>query len=726
MKLRSIIQCTLIIILGTAGWTPAISQDKAITLEQIWESYEFSPKGIPGFNFQNDGKHYTLLEGSKVKQFDITSGKQTRILFDTAQVTNFTEEVDGYQFSSDEKKILLLSQTESIYRRSRISRCVVFESGQMTVTPVFEEGKIMNPQFDPKGEKVAFIYKNNLYVRVLKTGELIQITDDGRQNEVINGSTDWVYEEEFSLVRAYEWSPNGDKIAFLRFDETEVPEFTMTEYRNDLYPEYVSFKYPKVGEKNAKVSVHFYHLENKERRDIVIAAPDMEYIPRINWTKNDRFFSFQTMNRLQNKLDLYLVDTRTGNAGIILTERNPYYIDVHDNLYFLDDGERFIWSGEESGYNHLYLYNIKGEKLANLTSGEWDVTNFYGVDEKRNRVFFQAAKNSPIRREVYSVNLKGEGLMTHAEVPGVNSAIFSNTYDYYVQSHSTINSAPLYVVRDFDGDTVRIIEANVELARRQVDFNTRPVEFFDFKGPGGQKLNGWMIKPAEMEAGKKYPVLMFVYGGPGSQSVIDSWRGQNYWWFQMLSQKGYLIACVDNRGTGGRGQEFKKMTYLQLGNYETEDQIAAAKHLAKIPYVDGSRIGIFGWSYGGYMASLCALKGNDVFKAAIAIAPVTNWKWYDSIYTERYMRTLKDNNSGYVMNAPVNFAARLEGELLLVHGMSDDNVHFQHTAELAKALIAANKQFDTYFYPNKNHSIFGGKTRLHLYTKMTDFIVNKL
>jgi len=316
--------------------------------------------------------------------------------------------------------------------------------------------------------------------------------------------------------------------------------------------------------------------------------------------------------------------------------------------------------------------------------------------------------------------------MTHAEVPGVNSAIFSNTYDYYVQSHSTINSAPHYVVRDFDGDTVRIIEANVELARRQVDFKTRPVEFFDFKGPGGQKLNGWMIKPAEMEAGKKYPVLMFVYGGPGSQSVIDSWRGQNYWWFQMLSQKGYLIACVDNRGTGGRGQEFKKMTYLQLGNYETEDQIAAAKHLAKIPYVDGSRIGIFGWSYGGYMASLCALKGNDVFKAAIAIAPVTNWKWYDSIYTERYMRTLKDNNSGYVMNAPVNFAARLEGELLLVHGMSDDNVHFQHTAELAKALIAANKQFDTYFYPNKNHSIFGGKTRLHLYTKMTDFIVNKL
>lgn len=707
--------------------TDIIAQDgKEITLEQIWKDYEFIPRGVPGFRFQKDGKHYTRLEKGKILQYDITTGEQSKVLFDTSFLTNYSDLISSYQFSQDEKKILLESQARSIYRRSKEARYVVYEIGKMEVSPVFEDGKIMHAQLDPTGSKVAFVYMNDLYVKDLESGELTRITDDGKKNAIINGSSDWVYEEEFSIVRAFEWSPDGEYLAFLRFDETEVPEFTMDMYNGKVYPDKETFKYPKVGEKNAVVSVHYFNLEDGERTDVKLLGNDIEYIPRLQWTRDERFFSVQTMNRWQNTLDLYLVDVRTGKAGSILNERNPYYIDVHDNLYFLENGEGFIWTSEESGYNHIYLYDMKGEKQATLTSGNYDVTNFYGVDEKRGRVFFQAAKKSPLRREVYSVDLEGKDLIEHTPQEGSNSARFSGTFDYFVQTYSTINQPATYMVRTFEGDTVRTIEANVSLKRRQIEHKVKPVEFFDFKGPGTQRLNGWMIKPAKVEKDKKYPVLMFVYGGPGSQQVIDAWRGQNYWWFQMLSQQGFVVACVDNRGTGGRGQEFKKSTYMQLGRYETEDQIAAAQYLSELPFVDANNIGIFGWSYGGYMSSLCILKGNEVFKAAIAVAPVTNWKWYDTIYTERYMRTEEVNNSGYALNSPVNYANMLKGKYLLIHGMGDDNVHFQNTAEMAKELIGSNKQFDTYFYPNKAHGIGGGYTRLHLFTKMTSFLMENL
>lgn len=699
---------------------------KEITVEDIWGTYQFSPNSVPGFEFMKDGKHYTRLVNSKLVQYDLTTGDQTRILFDTALVENYNDAITGYTFSRDESKILLQSQTKSIYRRSKESRYVVFDCKSMQITPVMDSVKIQNAQMNPAGTKVAFVYDNNLFVKDLVDLELTQVTKDGKKNEVINGASDWVYEEEFSLVRAFEWSPDGKHIAFLRFDESEVPEFTMTNYNDGHYPDYETFKYPKVGEKNAKVTIHLFDLEAAELSEIKVAAPDFEYIPRINWTKDPRFFSFRLMNRWQNRLDLYMVDVRSKSAGVVLTEKNPFYLDLKDDLYFLENGEEFIWTSEESGYNHIYLYNTKGEKLKALTSGDYEVTDFLGVDEKRKRVFFQAAMVSPLTREVYSVDFKGNNLINHTEVKGTNSARFSHTYDYYIHTFSTANSPNQYLVKSFEGDTVRIIETNVTVSRKQVEYTTAPVEFFKFKGPSGEMLNGWMIKPKNIADGEKHPVLMFVYGGPGSQQVTDSWMGQNYWWFQMLAQKGYVIACVDNRGTGGRGQDFKKATYLQLGKYETEDQIATAKHLAKMPFVDRDRIGIFGWSYGGYLANLSILLGNETFKAAIAIAPVTNWKWYDTIYTERYMRTDKANISGYSSHAPVYLADKLKGNLLLVHGMGDDNVHFQHTAEFAKELIAANKQFDTYFYPNKSHSIAGGKTRWHLYEKMTDFITNKL
>ncbi|MEL6356500.1 MAG: prolyl oligopeptidase family serine peptidase, partial [Bacteroidota bacterium] len=408
-------------------------------------------------------------------------------------------------------------------------------------------------------------------------------------------------------------------------------------------------------------------------------------------------------------------------------EKNPYYIDITNHLTFLKNGKQFIWSSEKNGWRHIYLHSMNGKELGQVTGGNWDVTNFYGVDEENGRIYFQAAKRDPLQREVYTKSIQGKDLPRPlAEAPGTNSANFSSTFDYFVLTHSTINQPATYQVMDGDGQLVRKIIDNGVLAKKQETYGVRPVEFFDFTTSEGVNLNGYLIKPENYDQGRKHPLLMYQYSGPDSQQAVNNWRGQNYWWFQMLVQRGFVVAVVDGRGTGARGQEFRKMTYLQLGKYETLDQIEAAKYLGSLDYIDENRIGIFGWSYGGFMALNCILKGNEVFAAAISVAPVSSWKWYDTIYTERYMRTLAENEDGYNDNSPIYFADRLKGDLLLVHGMGDDNVHFQHTAEMANALIMANKQFDTYFYPNRNHGIYGGPTRLHLYQKMTDFLLESI
>jgi dipeptidyl-peptidase-4 len=394
---------------------------------------------------------------------------------------------------------------------------------------------------------------------------------------------------------------------------------------------------------------------------------------------------------------------------------------------FLADGSGFVMQSEKSGFNHLYKYDMSGREVAALTKGSWDVTNFYGIDEKNGKVYFQAASKTPMARELYETSLKGQKTRKIKKPEGSNGAQWSSTFDYFVHSFSTANTPPQYSVCDRKGKVLRALEQNTELRNKQSEYGTIPVEFFNFKTSEQLDLNGWMIKPTAPEfKDQKLPVLMFVYGGPGSQQVTDAWKGANYWWFQMLAQQGYVVACVDNRGTGARGEEFKKMTYKQLGHYEVIDQIEAAKHLGTLDFVDAERIGIFGWSYGGYMSTNCILKGKDVFKAAIAVAPVTNWKWYDSVYTERYMQTHEENELGYEENAPTNYADELEGSFLLVHGLADDNVHFQQTAELANELIAKDKQFDTMIYPNRNHGINGDNARLHLYTLMTKFLNEKL
>ena len=699
---------------------------KKITLEDIWSYYTFYHNAVPGFNFLNDGKHYTRLERNKVQQYDLTNGKYVQTVLNVNEVQNedFRGSMEGYTYSADESKIMIHSETEPIYRRSSRSNFFVYDRTEKTIKAVFPEGKQMYATFNPEANKVAFVFQNNLYLKDLDSDEVVQVTHDGEMNKIINGALDWVYEEEFGFAKGFEWSPDGRYLAFYHFDESEVKEFTMTHYQNGLYPDYETFKYPKVGEDNSIVNVHIYDLKTGNTAQVDIGTETDQYIPRIKWTQDPGQLCVYRLNRHQNNLDLLLTDAATGKTSVLLSEQNEHYISemVFDNIRFLPGGRHFIWTSEKDGWHHIYLYDMGGKLVRQITKGDWEVTEFYGVDEENGVVFYQAAENSPLERQIYSIGLDGKNKRAIAAEKGVNSAQFSSTFDYYVLNHSTFNTPPAYEVFDREGSSVRMIEDNARIRKTQEEYGVSKGEFFTFTTSEDVELNGWMIKPPDFKENRQYPVFMFVYGGPGSQTAEDQWMGQNYWWFQSLAQQGYIVASVDNRGTGGRGEAFKKSTYLNLGKYETTDQIEAAKYLGSLPYADAGRIGIFGWSYGGYMSSLCLLKGSEVFKAAIAVAPVTNWRWYDTIYTERFMRTSEENPDGYWDNSPVNFVDQLKGSYLLVHGNGDDNVHFQHTAEMANALIKANKQFDTYFYPNRNHGIYGDNARLHLYTKMTNFL----
>ncbi len=729
---------TLILSICLLGLTTWVTAQQAITLQDIWQRYAFIPRSVPGFNFLEDGKHYTRLEDNQINQYDLTTGQKTSTLFDaeTARATNqaFVDDVERYTFSADERKILIQTATEGIYRRSYRANFFVWDTERKKMITLSRIGKQGYATFSPDGNMVAYVIDNDLYYFDLEQQQENRITRDGRYNHIINGSADWVYEEELSFAKAFFWSPDSKNIAFMRFDETRVKEFTMVTHRDEVYPDYVTFKYPKVGEDNAIVTLHLFNVADQKITKIDagyeadgMAPNDQLYFPRIKWTQDPNQLCVFKMNRLQNKLDLLLADASTGTIRPLLTETNPYYIDITDDLTFLKDGKQFIWTSEKDGYNHIYLHGMDGKLKRQLTQGNFDVTSFYGVDEARGMVYYQAAEGSPLDRQVYRVDLKGKNKQNLTPTEGSHMAQFSGTFDYYVHTYSTINKPATYTVYDREGKQIRVIEDNKKMLETHEEYAWNEMEFFEFETSEKVKLNGWMIKPDDFDAAKQYPVLMYVYGGPGSQTVQNSYGGGfNPWWFQMLAQEGYVVVSIDNRGTGARGQEFKKMTYQQLGKYETIDQIEGAKYLGGLPYIDAERIGIFGWSYGGYMASSCLFKGNGTFKAAIAVAPVTNWKWYDTIYTERYMRTLKENEAGYRDNSPVYFADQMQGELLLVHGQADDNVHFQNTAELVNALVRADKQFDTYFYPNRNHGIFGGNTRYHLYTKMTTFLRDNL
>lgn len=703
-----------LLLLLTAFTEGGVFAQNKITVEDIYQKGTFRTRGVPGFNFLKDGKTYSAQDKNKIMRLDLTTGQPVGTIYDGA------EAFEEYTFSADESKILLGTEGEQIYRRSSKSAFKIWDG--TTLTPLFPASRQNNPTFSSDATKVAFTSDNNLFVKDLQKNKVTQITKDGVKNKIINGFADWVYEEEFSFTRAFEWSPDGSKIAFLRFDETAVPEYRLDFFNKGAYPDTYNFKYPKVGEKNSIVTVWQYDVKKGKLKQVETGTA--EYFPRLKYTPNNQLVVFK-MNRLQNELTLLLADNK-GKTSVLLTETRPTFVDLemNDDMNFLPDGG-FVRTSEQDGWNHIYRYDKSGKVTQQLTKGNFDVKKMYGFDAVRNEVYYQAGKNSPMEQGIYAVKMDGSK-DRYMMGGGSNDAEFSSTYDYLVITHSTLNEPPNYAVLENGGKVVRDIETNEKLRAKMNEYDFVKSTFFKFTTSENVELNGWMMRPHDFDSTKKYPVFMTQYSGPNSQQVRDAWGGANYLWYQMLAQKGYIVVCVDPRGTGARGEAFRKITYKQLGHYETIDQIEAAKWLGNQPYVDSKRIGIFGWSYGGYMSSLCILKGADVFKTAIAVAPVTNWKWYDSIYTERYMQTEKENAAGYADNSPVNFADKLKGNYLLIHGTTDDNVHFQNSIEMANALIAANKQYDTYFYPNRNHGIGGGNARLHLYNKMTNFIIEKL
>jgi dipeptidyl-peptidase-4 len=624
----------------------------------------------------------------------------------------------SYTFSEDENKVLLATELESIYRHSTLGIYYIYDIFAKSIIKVSDK-KIQEPLFSPDGSQVAFVMDNNLYIFDISKGISAQITMDGEKNKVINGITDWVYEEEFKFVRAFEWNSNGTKIAFLRFDETEVPEFSMDVYGTNLYQQQQVFKYPKAGENNALVSLNLYDVVSGNTSKIALDEPD--YIPRIKWMNHPDYLCSTTLNRHQDHLKLYAVNASNNTAELLLTESDKAYVAIHDNLTFLAD-DSFIWTSERDGYNHLYLHGSDGKLMNQITKGDWEVTDFYGYDQNEDKIYYQSTENGSINRGVYSIESNGKRKTGLANENGINTADFSANFTYFINTYSSATTPYIYTLHyALTGKKLKDIKDNRALVEKLKKYDISPKEFSTI-AINGNDLNMYMIKPSDFDSSKQYPLLLYQYSGPGSQSVANSWGGTNDYWHSMLASEGYIIACVDGRGTGFKGRDFKKITQKELGKYEVEDQISAAKKLSELPYIDADRTGIWGWSYGGFMSTNCILKGNDVFETAIAVAPVTSWRFYDTIYTERYMQTPQENASGYDDNSPFNYAGMLKGNYLLAHGSGDDNVHVQNTMRMIEELVQANKQFDWAIYPDKNHGISGGNTRIHLFTKMTNFI----
>ncbi|TXC81453.1 S9 family peptidase [Luteibaculum oceani] len=708
------------------------AQDKQLSLEDIWASGKFRSQGISGILPANNGSNYTAItmgdEGPEIATFSYKTQKKIGTVITQTQARYEGENLSlyGYEFSKDEKKLILGKDVESIYRRSSKGHYFVVDVASKEIKPISdaEKGKISHPTFSPNGKKIAFVRTNNLYIVDLNTGEESQITTDGEWNKVINGMCDWVYEEEFSFTKAFFWSPDNQYLAFYRFNEEQVPTYTMRYYKA-LYPELYSFKYPKAGEKNAIVSIHIYNTVDKQMVDAKIGEEQDQYIPRLKWIPGINRLCAYRMNRLQNKLELLNIDPSTGDSRVFYKEESATYVEVTDDLLFTEDGQRFYITSEKEGYNQIYAYHTSGKPISKLTTDKWDVTSVYGLDNS-GYIYFQAAAIKPYQREIYKMSTRSKKLIRLTPENGYSTADFSSDFSYMIHHYRSANQPEKVFLKNNKGRNIKLLEGNEDLANKLAEYNLSPKEFFTFTTERKQELYGYMIKPENFDENKEYPVFMTCYNGPGINRVNDYWEGANQLWLQYLAQEGYLVVCVDGRGTGYRGADFKKCTYKQLGKLETEDQISAAKWVGKLPYADANRISMQGWSYGGYMTLLCLTKGADVFAAGISVAPVTNWRFYDTIYTERYMALPQENGKGYDDNSPLSHAEKLEDPLLLVHGSGDDNVHVQNTFEMVEALVQANKDFDQFIYPNKNHGIYGGNTRLHLFSKMEKFLKENL
>ena len=746
-----------------AGAGVAGAQTKNITLEDIWTKRTFSARGVYGIRSMADGEHYCTMSRTGIAKYSYATGEKVAdvCLFNAPDLKKKAKPLppmEGYEFSKDEQKILLSSGFEPIYRHSGVSDYYLYDVKEKTFTKISNNGKQRLTTLSPDGTKVAFVRDNNLYWMDLSTLEEHAITTDGRVNEIINGTTDWVYEEEFAITQGFQWSPDSKKIAYLRFDESKVKEYNMQMW-GALYPEDYKYKYPKAGEDNSHVELWTYSLDdNKTDRCASTDKKDWEYIPRFQWAP-DGTLVFMRMNRLQNHMEIL------ADEGILLhtiyEEQDKAYVEVPDTWQFITVGkgkkaqQQMLITSERDGYRHIYLYDMKGNLVRQVTSGNYEVCDVLGIDEKNQRLYYTSRELGSTNKSLYVIGFDGKkkqclnrqmsiqeavgslypycfevssGAIGNIYVTGTYNATFSNGCKYYIQTWSAANHAPVYTLHDAKGKLVKTLQDNAELQQKMADYGTGHKKVFAFPTSTGTSLNCYTITPADFDSTKHYPVLIYVYGGPGNQQVTNSYGYSDYYWYHMLAEKGYVVFCFDGRGTGGRGADFKKQTYKDLGRMECEDAIEAARWLGKQSWVDKDRIGIWGWSFGGYLSTLSLLKGNDVFKMAIAVAPVMNWRYYDNIYTERYLGLPQDNAKGYDDNSPLNFADRLQGNYLLIHGTGDDNVHFQNSAEMVEKLENAGKQFEFRIYPNKNHSIYDatGNTRLNLYQLMTDFIERKL
>ena len=721
----------------------AMAQSNNITLEDIWTKRTFAPKGIGSIRSMADGEHYLSMSRTGIAKYSYVTGEKVEdiCLFGGPGAGRHAKPLppfEGYAMSQDEQKILLSAGFEPLYRHSGVSDYYVYNVQDKTFTKISNNGKQRLTTLSPDGTKVAFVRDNNLYWMDLETLEEHAITTDGKVNEVINGTTDWVYEEEFAITQGFQWSPDSKKIAYLRFDESKVKEYNMQMW-GALYPEDYKYKYPKAGEDNSKVEMWVYYLDKAKASRFISTDQTWEYIPRFQWTKNSNMLTVMYMNRLQNKMDIFAF-YENGNSYGLYTEESDTYIEVPDTWQFITVGkgkktqELMLITSEQDGYRHIYLYDLNGYLVKQVTSGDWEVCDVPGVDVKNQRLYYTSREHGAINKSLFVIGFDGkkkqclndkENGMT---LLGTYNATFSTGCKYYIQTWSNANYAPVYTLHDAKGKLIKTLQDNADLQQRMFEYGTGHKFFGTFTTSTGTELNYYVVRPKHFKDNEKHPVLIYVYGGPGNQQVSNSYGYSDYYWYHMLADMGYVVFCFDGRGTGGRGAQFKKQTYKDLGRMECEDAIEAARWLGQQSWVDKDRIGIWGWSFGGYLSTLSLLKGNDVFKSAIAVAPVMNWRYYDNIYTERFLGLPKDNAKGYDDNSPLNFADRLQGNYLLIHGTGDDNVHFQNSAEMVEKLENAGKQFEFRIYPNKNHSIYDatGNTRLNLYQLMTDFILRKL
>ena len=699
---------------------------QSIELSTLWQRYAFYAGGISGLRSMSDSEHYTAQGEGTIEKYNYHSGEKVALILDVNALISEEASVpsfDAYDLSTDEQWALLETETDQIYRRSSKSVVWVVNLQSQQATKIRPE-KISNATFSPDANYVAYVYDNNLYIYDISEDAHIRITSDGAFNKIINGATDWVYEEEFAIVKAFWWSPNSDKLAYLRFDESNVRSFNMDIYGKELYPNPSTFKYPKAGEDNSIVTAHIWDMNSGKVID-ALSDVEYEYLPRAQWS-NENTWVVSTLNRLQNEFNLYAVDATSGAAQNIYHETDEKYLEINDELYFLEDGS-FVLLSDRDGWNHLYHVAPNGKIKRQITKGEYNVTRLYGMDD-RNRLYYQSSERSAIERNIYSIKINGSGKVNLAQEEGTHNATFTPDFKQFINTYSAEGIPTRVTLRESaKGKTLRTIKTNERAEKALETYTYSPKEFFALNTPTGGELNAWMIKPVDFDENKTYPLFIFVYGGPGNQTVTNSYDAFRGMWFQMLANElDIIVASVDNHGTDGRSEEFKKSTYGQMGKLETRDQTEAALELAKRPYINGDRIGVFGWSYGGYMASNCVFQSPEIFKMAIAVAPVTNWRFYDNIYTERYMGLPSDNGDGYDEESPLSHVDGLQGKYLLIHGTGDDNVHVQNSMRMVEALVQADKDFDWFAYPDKNHGIYGGNTTMHLYRMMTEFIAENL